>query len=91
MFAAFLTGFFLGLSLIVAIGAQNAFVLRQGILRQHIFYIALFCAISDTLLITLGILGISYLLNVLLNEYQVLMLFLSSRYVLYQQSLLNFY
>ncbi len=91
MFAAFLTGFFLGLSLIVAIGAQNAFVLRQGILRQHIFYIALFCAISDTLLITLGILGISYFLNVLLNEYQVLMLFLSSRYVLYQQSLLNFY
>ncbi len=66
MFAAFLTGFFLGLSLIVAIGAQNAFVLRQGILRQHIFYIALFCAISDTLLITLGILGISYFLNVLI-------------------------
>ena len=34
MVTAFLTGFFLGLSLIVAIGAQNAFVLRQGILRQ---------------------------------------------------------
>ena len=69
MFAAFLTGFFLGLSLIVAIGAQNAFVLRQGILRQHIFYIALFCAISDTLLITLGILGISYFLNDFINEF----------------------
>ena len=69
MFTAFITGFFLGLSLIVAIGAQNAFVLRQGILRQHIFYIALFCAISDTLLITLGILGISYFLNDFINEF----------------------
>ena len=69
MYSAFLTGFFLGLSLIVAIGAQNAFVLRQGILRQHIFYIALFCAISDSLLITLGILGISYFLNDFINEF----------------------
>ncbi len=69
MLSAFLTGFFLGLSLIVAIGAQNAFVLRQGILRQHIFYIALFCAISDSLLITLGILGISYFLNDFINEF----------------------
>ena len=69
MFPAFLTGFFLGLSLIVAIGAQNAFVLRQGILRQHIFYIALFCAISDSLLITFGILGISYFLNDFINEF----------------------
>jgi len=66
---AYLTGFFLGLSLIVAIGAQNAFVLRQGILRQHIFYIALFCAISDSLLITFGILGISYFLNDFINEF----------------------
>ena len=69
MFPAFLTGFFLGLSLIVAIGAQNAFVLRQGILREHIFYIPLFCAISDSLLITLGILGISYFLNDFINEF----------------------
>ena len=43
MLTALLTGFFLGLSLIIAIGAQNAFVLRQGVLRQHIFFIALFC------------------------------------------------
>jgi len=69
MFSAFFTGFFLGLSLIVAIGAQNAFVLRQGILRQHIFYIALFCSISDGLLIILGIAGISYFFNDLINEY----------------------
>ena len=69
MVSAFLTGFFLGLSLIVAIGAQNAFVLRQGILRQHVFYVALFCAISDALLIILGIVGISYLFNDFIHEY----------------------
>ena len=69
MFTALLTGFFLGLSLIVAIGSQNAFVLRQGILRQHIFYIALFCSISDALLIILGVAGISYFLNDFINEY----------------------
>ena len=69
MFSAFITGFFLGLSLIVAIGAQNAFVLRQGILRQHVFYIALFCSISDALLIVLGIVGISYFFNDFINEY----------------------
>jgi len=69
MFLAFFTGFFLGLSLIVVIGAQNAFVLRQGILGQHIFYIALFCSISDALLIIIGVAGISYFLNDLIYEY----------------------
>jgi len=69
MLTAFITGFFLGLSLIVAIGAQNAFVLRQGILRQHVFYIALFCSIADTFLIVLGIAGISYFFNDFINEY----------------------
>jgi L-lysine exporter family protein LysE/ArgO len=63
MINALFTGFFLGISLIVAIGSQNAFVLRQGILRQHVFYIALFCAISDALLIIVGVVGISYFLN----------------------------
>tara|TARA_B100000795_G_scaffold98452_1_gene72263 strand:- start:182 stop:802 length:621 start_codon:yes stop_codon:yes gene_type:complete len=58
--SAFLTGFFLGISLIVAIGAQNAFVLRQGILGQHVLYVALFCALSDALLICIGIAGISF-------------------------------
>ena len=69
MLSAFLTGFFLGLSLIVAIGAQNAFVIRSGILRNHIFYIALFCAISDSLLIILGIAGISFFLKDVMNEF----------------------
>jgi len=65
---SFLTGFFLGLSLIVAIGAQNTFVLRQGILGQHVFYIALFCALSDALLICIGVTGISFFLNNFINQ-----------------------
>jgi len=68
MLSAFLTGFFLGLSLIVAIGAQNTFVLRQGILGQHVFYVALFCALSDALLISIGIAGISFFLNNFINQ-----------------------
>ncbi len=52
-----LAGFALGLSLIMAIGAQNAFVLRQGLRRQHVFWICLTCAGSDALLITAGVLG----------------------------------
>jgi len=68
MIPAFFTGFFLGLSLIVAIGAQNTFVLRQGISNQHIFYVALFCALSDALLISIGIAGISFFLNNLVTQ-----------------------
>jgi L-lysine exporter family protein LysE/ArgO len=68
MLSAFLTGFFLGLSLIVAIGAQNAFVLRQGILGQHVFYVALFCALADALLISIGVVGISFFLNNIINQ-----------------------
>ena len=68
MMPAFLTGFFLGLSLIVAIGAQNSFVLRQGILGQHVFYVALFCALADALLISIGVAGISFFLNNIINQ-----------------------
>ena len=68
MLSAFLTGFFLGLSLIVAIGAQNSFVLRQGILGQHVFYVALFCALADALLISVGVAGISFFLNNIINQ-----------------------
>lgn len=78
MFSVFLTGFFLGLSLIVAIGAQNAFVLRQGIIRQHIFYVALFCSIADSLLIILGITGFSYFLNDFVNEFSKIIFGFSS-------------
>lgn len=50
-------GFLLGLSLIVAIGAQNAFILKQGLKRQHVFWLCLFCALSDALLIAVGVFG----------------------------------
>lgn len=50
-------GFGLGFSLILAIGAQNAFVLRQGLRRQHVFWVCLACAGSDALLIAAGVLG----------------------------------
>ena len=68
MIQSFLTGFFLGFSLIVAIGAQNSFVLRQGILGQHVFYVALFCALSDALLICIGVVGISFFLNNFISQ-----------------------
>jgi len=51
----FLAGLSMGLSLIVAIGAQNAFVLRQGLKGQHVFLVCLACALSDAILIILGV------------------------------------
>ena len=51
---AFIPGFFTGLSLIVAIGAQNAFVIRQGLMRSHVLLVVTVCSISDALLIILG-------------------------------------
>ena len=57
IFADALSGFGLGLSLILAIGSQNAFVLKQGLRREHVFAICLFCAISDSLLISAGVAG----------------------------------
>lgn len=58
MLFGFAMGFFLGASLIIAIGAQNAFILRQGILRQHVFVLCLICAVSDAVLIAIGVAGI---------------------------------
>ena len=81
MFAAFLIGFFLGLSLIIAIGAQNAFVLRQGILGKHMLFVALFCAISDALLICVGIVGLSFFLNGFIEQYSDLLLGFSAIWI----------
>ena len=50
-----LLGFFTGLSLILAIGAQNIFVIEQGLKKQHVFLVCLICSISDLILIFLGI------------------------------------
>jgi L-lysine exporter family protein LysE/ArgO len=55
---ALVAGFLTGLSLIVAIGAQNAFVLRQGLLRRYVGPVVAVCAVSDLVLITAGVAGI---------------------------------
>jgi len=54
----FFTGLLLGSSLIIAIGAQNAYVLKQGLLKKHVFLICLICAMSDALLIAIGTSGV---------------------------------
>jgi L-lysine exporter family protein LysE/ArgO len=55
----------LGLSLIVAIGAQNAFVLRQGLRKEHVFAVCLVCAVSDAVLIAAGVAGFSQVTRIL--------------------------
>jgi len=54
---SFIPGFLLSASLILAIGAQNAFVLRQGLRREHVFWVCLVCGISDAILIAAGVAG----------------------------------
>lgn len=55
-------GFSLGFSLILAIGAQNSFILRQGLVREHVGWLCLFCALSDAMLISAGIAGFDVLI-----------------------------
>lgn len=55
----FTQGLVLSLGLIVAIGAQNAFVLRQGLRREHVASVVLFCALADAVLITAGVMGMA--------------------------------
>ncbi|MCU0921206.1 MAG: LysE family transporter [Burkholderiaceae bacterium] len=59
----FVQGLALSLGLIVAIGAQNAFVLRQGLRREHVGAVVLFCAAADALLISAGVLGMAQALR----------------------------
>ncbi len=59
----FLTGLLLGGSLIIAIGSQNAYVLKQGLLKSHVFIICLICALSDALLIILGTSGVGAIIE----------------------------
>lgn len=55
----FIAGITLGFGLIIAIGSQNAFVLKQGLKREHVFIVCLVCAVSDAILISLGVAGFS--------------------------------
>lgn len=63
MIDATLTGFLSGASLIIAIGAQNAYVLRQGITRRHVLAVVAICALSDLVLITAGVGGLGALIT----------------------------
>ncbi len=63
MLSAALQGFVFGLSLIVAIGAQNAFVLKQGLKGTHVFWVCFVCAFSDAILIALGVFGLDLVEN----------------------------
>lgn len=60
MTTAFIPGFLLSLGLILAIGAQNAFVLRQGLRKEHVLAVCLTCAVSDAILIALGVAGFGF-------------------------------
>jgi L-lysine exporter family protein LysE/ArgO len=59
----FIYGFSLGFSLILAIGAQNAFVLKQGLKGEHVFMVCLICALSDAILILIGVSGFHLLVS----------------------------
>ena len=63
MWAAGIEGFALSMGLILAIGPQNIFVLRQGLLRSHVFAVCLVCSLADALLITAGVLGLGAYLS----------------------------
>ena len=65
-FSTYFTGMTMGLSLIVAIGAQNAFILRQGLRHEYVFAVCLACALSDAVLIALVGIACSLLTIVLL-------------------------
>ncbi len=58
LISAALSGFLLGASLIIAIGSQNAFILRQGLMRQHVFVLCLICSLADAVLIAAGVGGL---------------------------------
>lgn len=59
MIGTIVAGFTLGLSLILPIGAQNSFVLRQGLRREHVFFVCLLCALSDAVLMMAGVFGLA--------------------------------
>ncbi|MEO3931779.1 LysE/ArgO family amino acid transporter [Micrococcaceae bacterium Sec7.4] len=63
MILSLVSGLASGLSLIVAIGAQNAFVLRQGVQRSHVVLVVAVCALSDLVLIVLGVSGVGVLIE----------------------------
>ena len=78
MLSAFFSGFFISLSLILAIGPQNSFVIRQGLLNQYVLAVVLFCGISDAVLICLGVLGLGTIMAPVFTQYSDWMFGLSA-------------
>ena len=67
-----LLGFFTGLSLILAIGAQNIFVIEQGLKKQYVFLVCLICSLSDLILIFIGIFLFEYFRNLFTNNIELI-------------------
>ena len=81
---SFLTfGFFTGLSLILAIGAQNIFVIEQGLKKKYIFLVCLICSISDLLLIFLGIFLFEYFRNFFTDRVELIFNILLLAFLIY--------
>ena len=78
-----LLGFFTGLSLIVAIGAQNIFVIEQGLKKQYVFLVCLICSISDLLLIFLGIFLFEYFRNFFTDKVELIFNILLLAFLIY--------
>ena len=78
-----LLGFFTGLSLILALGAQNIFVIEQGLKKQYVFLVCLICSISDLLLIFLGIFLFEYFRNFFTDEVELVFNILLLAFLVY--------
>ena len=78
---AYINGFGLGFSLILAIGAQNSFVLKQGLRRQHVTLCVLFCACADTLLIAAGVGGMAVAVHAVMADYQYVLAIIASSWL----------
>ena len=76
-------GFFTGLSLILALGAQNVFVIEQGLKKQYVFIVCLICSISDLILIFLGIFLFEYFNDVFTKQIELLFNILLFIFLLY--------
>ena len=76
-------GFFTGLSLILAIGAQNIFVIEQGLKKQYVFLVCLVCSVSDFLLIFIGILLFHYFQQYFSSSIELLLNFLLIIFLIY--------
>ena len=78
-----LLGFFTGLSLILAVGAQNIFVIEQGLKKQYIFLVCLICSVSDLILIFLGIFLFEYFKNYFTNNIELILNILLFIFLIY--------